>query len=64
MKVSILLIHSQVQCTELCSNVLGHNIGVRFTPSVYKYILSIKCDLEDMRVEDAAVHRYKYYLLL
>ena len=40
------------------SNVLGHNIGVKFTTSIYKYILSTKCDLEDLREEDATVHRY------
>ena len=42
------------------SIILGHNIGIRFTPSVYKYILSLKCDLEDLRVEDVTVHRYVY----
>lgn len=42
------------------SITLGHNIAIRFAPSVYNYILSLKCDLEDLRVEDATVHRYKY----
>ena len=37
--------------------VVGRNISTKFTPSVYKYILSIECDLEDLRLEDSTVYR-------
>ena len=38
------------------ANYLGHQVLVRFTPAVYKYLLQMKCTLDDLKIEDHSLH--------